>query len=706
MPAAVRHGAFIAGADLFDSGFFSVSPAEALAMDPQQRLLLEFGYLAFHSFGTRRDELQGADCSIFLGIMNADFALLRANDESVYAATGSTISIAAGRLSFTLGVQGACASVDTACSSAVVALHAAAQALRSAECTTALTLATSLMLQGQTHVVYARAGMLSPDGRCKTFDARANGYARGEGVGTLVLSAQQQGAHLLGGCAIRSDGRSASLTAPNGLAQTRMIGAALNMARVGWLKLVEAHGTGTSLGDATEVRSLERALDSTLPCMGSIKANIGHCEPAAGLAGILALVFRGQQANGLSVQLRILNQMISSPLRSMGGNVPTQVTQVRDDGIVGGVSSFGYSGTIAHAVLAPGRDQISTLASLSLGDGSAAPSQQPVRFKRSALPWRERPHPFLQRRLRSSSESEVVFRTPTAGAMFALVAEHMIQSRVMFPGAGHLELARAACSAAPLAMPQSALHGIFFLQPLAMGAPGVHVECTTVAEQSGGARGRFEVRSGTISAAVLEEPSIHCSGETALPGMATASLEMERQRSAAGPARARTRRGTHSMVIAALYDRFHQSELQYGPKFRRLLRAWAGGGGGVAVARLKTRKSCHGTKMHPADLDGALQLSMPTVLTWKGAGSVDTKLPFAVDQAQLESAAGEMWAVRSCLTSTRVPVPCCILLTCSALLPRAGCGTAGSRSNYGATRRSQWLLAGRNRGIQSACTSR
>ena len=654
LPITARHGAFIAGAELFDSSFFSVSPAEALAMDPQQRLLLEFGYAAFHSSGVRRDGLRGNESGIFLGIMNADFALLRVGEESVYAATGGTISIAAGRLSFTLGVQGPCTSIDTACSSAVVALHGAEQALGSGECTTALALATSLMLHGKTHIIYARAGMLSPDGRCKTFDARANGYARGEGVGTLMLSVQQLGAQVLNGCAIRSDGRSASLTAPNGQAQTQMIGAALEAACVKQIKLVEAHGTGTSLGDATELRSLQRALGGSLPCVGSVKANIGHCEPAAGLAGILVLAFRGQQANGVSAQLRILNQIILGPLRSLGGTVPMQVAQLRDDRVAGGISSFGYSGTIAHAVFTSGRERISTRESLSLGDGSVAPSQQPVSFERRALRWRERPHPFLQQQLPTMHEAVVAFRSPTAGTMYALVADHMIQSRVVFPGAGHLELARAACSVKPFGMPLSALHGVFFLQPLAMETSGVHVECTTTWEPSGGSKGRFEVRSGTMSATLLEAESVHCSGETAPPQVATPSLEMERRRSAAGPARARMRHGVHAVVLATLYDRFYECELQYGHQFRRLLRTWAGCAGGVAVAQLKPRKSRHGTQLHPADLDGALQLSMPTVLTWNGAGSVDTKLPFAVDQARLGSAVSEMWAVRFCLSSNAV----------------------------------------------------
>lgn len=253
-PSAMRFGSFIAGAERFDGPFFSVSPAEADAMDPQQRLVLEFGYGALHSAGLRRDGLQSSVVGIFLGIMSTDYSTLCKGNRSVYDATGGTISVAAGRLSFTLGIQGPCASLDTACSSALVALHLATTALRLDECTMALSLAVNIMLIMHAHEAYARAGMLSADGRCKTFDMRANGYVRGEGIGAAVLAIESsEELHTIRGSAVRSDGRSASLTAPNGTAQTRMIGGVVSAAGVECLHLVEAHGTGTRLGDLTEV---------------------------------------------------------------------------------------------------------------------------------------------------------------------------------------------------------------------------------------------------------------------------------------------------------------------------------------------------------------------------------------------------------------------------------------------------------------------
>jgi acyl transferase domain-containing protein len=184
-PSAALHGGFVVGAQAFDNAAFGISAAEAAAMDPQQRLLLELGYASLHATGQRRANLRevelGVDFGVFLGIMNTDFASLLASSpaasESVYEATGGTISIAAGRISFCLGTQGPCVSYDTACSSALVALHAASAAFRSGECNAALALGVSLMLAPRSHELYARAGMLSSDGRCKSFDARANGHA-------------------------------------------------------------------------------------------------------------------------------------------------------------------------------------------------------------------------------------------------------------------------------------------------------------------------------------------------------------------------------------------------------------------------------------------------------------------------------------------------------------------------------------------------
>ena len=347
-PDAARHGAFVAGAQHFDNAFFGVSPAEAGAMDPQQRLLLEVGYTSLHSVRERLTSLRTADAGAFLGIMNTDFAALQMED-SVYAGTGATISVADGRLSCVLGTQGACVSVDTPCSSALVSLHGASCAVAAGECSQALMLVVSLMLTPRTHEVYARGGMLSDDGRCKAFDARANGYVRCECIGAISLSNHARGPTLLGSH-VRSNGKSASLTAPNGMAQARLLREALAAGAVERLRTIEAHATGTSRSDPTEAGGLERALGASSPCVGGAKANVGHMEPAAALVGLVGLWQSSmQRANGVNAQLRVLNALLVAPLCGLAAFLSTQ--GMMPTCTVAGVSSFGYSGTIAHAVL-------------------------------------------------------------------------------------------------------------------------------------------------------------------------------------------------------------------------------------------------------------------------------------------------------------------------------------------------------------------
>ena len=258
--SSAKHGGFISSADRFDALCFHISQAEAAAMDPQQRLLLEHGYASLHGTARRRATLMGGDDGVFLGIERPDWSLAQppAARGSVYAVTGDNVSVAAGRVSFALGLQGPCASVDAACASALVAMHEATHAVSDKESTGVLAMAVSLKLVPHGTLGAALAGMLSVDGRCKTFDARANGYARSEAVGALVLEHGGSSCALLGGSAVRQDGRSASLTAPNGSAQRTLLLTVLRRASLSPVAVrgIEAHGTGTPLGDPTEAGAL------------------------------------------------------------------------------------------------------------------------------------------------------------------------------------------------------------------------------------------------------------------------------------------------------------------------------------------------------------------------------------------------------------------------------------------------------------------
>ncbi len=362
--------------DTFDAAFFGIAPAEAESMDPQQRLLLEVTWEALEHAGIAPDRLRGSRSGVFVGISNSDYQRLQFGDRDridAYASSGSAPGIASGRLSYVLGLHGPAISVDTACSSSLVAAHLAIRSLRSGECDLALAAGVNLILTPEIHINFSKAHMLSADGRCKTFDARADGYVRGEGCGVLVLKrwrdAQKDGDRILAlirGSALNQDGRSSGLTAPNGPAQQAVIRAALDDAGVApeAVGYVEAHGTGTSLGDPIEVAALGtglcagRSREEALR-IGSVKTNIGHLEAAAGVAGVIKVV------------LALQHREIPAHLHFETGNpyidwdhLPVEVvTRTRPwptlrGRRIAGVSSFGFSGTNAHLILeeAPAAD--------------------------------------------------------------------------------------------------------------------------------------------------------------------------------------------------------------------------------------------------------------------------------------------------------------------------------------------------------------
>ena len=378
----MRHAAFVRNAEYVDHPFFAVSTAEAAAIDPCQRLVLEVGYAALWHASLKRALLSGSLTGIFLAFAATDFSqILRTSPAggSVYAATGSSASIAAGRLSFALGLHGPCVSYDTACSAALVASHAGMRALQLAECTVGLAVGVTLMLAPAVSMSFAIAGMTSACGRSRTFDGHADGYARGEACGAVTLR-NHDGALGLLGSAVRQDGRSASLTAPNGQAQQGLLVAALQDASTDADSLVlnEAHGTGTSLGDPIEAGSLMRAAlaarKSPLP-VGGVKANLGHAEPAAGATGLLklALGLRVGEAS-LNAQLRSLNPHVGHSVHGAKCALPKQLAKVAFGS--GGVSSFGYAGTITHTVLSVARGEVA-LPTLS----------SPLIYRRFAFPW-------------------------------------------------------------------------------------------------------------------------------------------------------------------------------------------------------------------------------------------------------------------------------------------------------------------------------
>jgi acyl transferase domain-containing protein/acyl-CoA synthetase (AMP-forming)/AMP-acid ligase II len=354
----------------FDARFFGVSAPEAQAMDPQQQLLLEVAWEALEDAGIAADQLSGQRGGVFVGISSVDFACRSLGLRAIgaHTATGVAFSIASNRLSYALDLTGPSMSIDTACSSSLVAVHQACRALRAGDCDFALAGGVNVLLSPIIHRALADGGMLSPSSLCRTFDADADGYVRGEGCGVVVLKRASDAANdgdpvlaVIRGSAVNQDGRSNGLTAPNPAAQTAVIRAALADARLpsSAIDYVEAHGTGTRLGDPIEIGALLDALGAGRSpedrCfIGSVKTNIGHLEAGAGIAGLIktVLALRHREIPP-HINLTRLNPLIQ--LRQTPFAIPLGCSAwpARENAEPrrACVSSFGFGGTNAHVVL-------------------------------------------------------------------------------------------------------------------------------------------------------------------------------------------------------------------------------------------------------------------------------------------------------------------------------------------------------------------
>lgn len=366
-----RWGGFVEGIEQFDPAFFAISPREAESMDPQQRLLLEASWEALEDGGQVLAVEGGSPLGVFVGISTNDYSMMQSAlyDRSlvdIYTTTGSVLSIAANRVSYCLNLRGPSVAVDTACSSSLVALHLACQSLRAGECRMALAGGVNALLSPLPFISFSRMSMLSPDGRCKAFDAAANGFVRGEGVGVVLLkpleSARADGDSIyavIRATGVNQDGRTSGITVPSLAAQRALIIETCRQARVtpADIQYVEAHGTGTPVGDPIEAEALGLALGAGRaednPCIvGSVKTNIGHLEAGAGVAGLIKLALMLKHRRILP-NLHFRNPNPRIDFERLKLRVPTRLELFPHPRkrLLAAINSFGFGGTNAHAIL-------------------------------------------------------------------------------------------------------------------------------------------------------------------------------------------------------------------------------------------------------------------------------------------------------------------------------------------------------------------
>ncbi|MES1159134.1 MAG: beta-ketoacyl synthase N-terminal-like domain-containing protein, partial [Bacteroidota bacterium] len=376
-------GGFIKDISMFDADFFGISPKEASRMDPQQRLLLEVSYQAIEDAGLSLNDLSNSNTGVFVGISTCDYGAIQGNPTerqsiNAYTNLGIGMCIAANRLSYQYNFHGPSFAVDTACSSSLVATHLACQSIWNGESSMALVGGVNAILKPEGTIGFSKASMLSKDGRCKSFDANANGYVRSEGAGMVILKplskaiADKDSVYaVIRGTAINQDGRTTGIALPNQEAQAALLKeayekAGLDPANVGY---VEAHGTGTTVGDPIEVNALGTVISnnrsSDNECyIGSVKTNIGHLEAASGIAGLIkaALCIKHRQ---IAPNLHFETPNPHIPFSDLRFKVPQSLaplTPTNNPAFLAGINSFGFGGANAHVILGLAPDGVASQA--------------------------------------------------------------------------------------------------------------------------------------------------------------------------------------------------------------------------------------------------------------------------------------------------------------------------------------------------------
>lgn len=443
-------GGFLEEIEYFDANHFGISPREAIYIDPQQRILLEVIWDTLKNANMSLESLRDTNTGVYVGISNNDYRKCLSDstlNPSLFYSTGNASSVASGRISYLLGLNGPCLSIDTACSSSLVAAHLACQAIRNGECEIAIIAGVNLILEPTHTNNLMAATMLSPEGRCKSFDMSANGFVRSEGCGVILISRNDMHADkalaVIKGSAINQDGHSGGLSAPNIKSQHAVILAALKNAGISHTDVdyIEAHGSGTSIGDTIELNAIKRGYTprENPVKIGSIKASIGHAEAASGIAGLIKTI------------LALAHQQLPKQLHFKEKNKHIQLSN--EEGIIlqstqpwirskrrriAGISSFGFSGTNCHMIVAesPGKLKLSTYQANQYNREYYwidKKSQSKNQFFSSTT------HPLLTQKL-TLSNGDTLYTGRLSLTNFPYLIDHAIFSYILFPGAAFCEL--------------------------------------------------------------------------------------------------------------------------------------------------------------------------------------------------------------------------------------------------------------------------
>jgi epothilone polyketide synthase D len=598
-------------------------------MDPQQRLLLEVSWEALADAGCAPEKLAGSRTGIFIGISNTDYAREQTRSSGglpldMYAGTGNALSIAANRISYLLDAKGPSLSVDTACSSSLVALDLARQSLQHGESTMAIVGGVNLILSPEPSLVLARRQMLASDGKCKVFDAAANGYVRGEGCGVVVVKRLSDA--LIAGdpiwgvvlaSTVNQDGRTNGLTAPNGPSQQEVIKQALKEAGVqaGDIGFFEMHGTGTALGDAIEADSLAAvfsgAPDGENVCwVGSLKANVGHLEPAAGIASLIkTLLALEKEEIAPQIHLEQMNPQIA--LEKSRLRVPLELHAWRRNGRrrVAALNSFGFGGTNVTAVIAEAPGPRATLP-----DSARLRSFRRERFwfdertTTPALQLHDEPlsRPLLGRRL---TAAEPIFELRLSLEEMPYLSQHEVGGRVIFPAAGYLEMALQAMME-HYGEGAVELSNVLFLEPLCLqaGKPRTVQILLSVLD------------TDRVSFRIFSRPAQENNGSGWT--LHTKGVAQQLQDAADSDGTLESARGAcpDALDVGEVYRQFQSRDLDYGECFRGIREMWTGDR--QALGRFAVHSSLEALagdySVHPTILDACLHVLGPAASSCAG----------------------------------------------------------------------------------------